>query len=62
MFVLGRVGRQFSRQAFSQTPVSHGTVFLPGDFLFLLDLPRSVSYKICLVSHSNLMEEVEPEL
>ena len=42
MFVLGRVGRQFPRQAFSQATVSHGTVFPPGDFPFPLGLPRSV--------------------
>ena len=43
MFVLGRVGRQFPRQAFSQATVSHGTVFPPGDFPFLLGLLRSVT-------------------
>ena len=39
----GLVGRQFPRQAFSQATASHGTVFPPGDFPFLLGLPRSVN-------------------
>ena len=45
LFVLGRVGRQFPRQAVSHDTVSHGAVFPLDDFPFLLGLPRSVKTK-----------------